>query len=207
MSFRLLLALTFIASSALFAGEAPNCDSPLVRLSRIPISCLGSVTDKFDIPALKINFSDIEKIVQGAESSGGRRRPDISNLPMQPMGISKPTHSCEARLLIDSQTRVSWLLSQEIEVGSYQSLLTPSSWSPGLTTSSDPFGPSLPVIVRPDVGLLDVSAYTLQSEVSLCYGNIACAQTQLKAGEDTVLKLQVLSGNLKFTIALSCQEI
>lgn len=200
---RLITALFFVFS--LQASETPRCDSPLVRLSRWPVSCQGKLPSEFDIPALEINFSDIEKIIQGAESSGGRRRPDLQDRPMMPMGIARATHTCTARLLIDSQTRISWLLSRELEIGAWTSQIRPKDWRAGLTTSLNPFADFFPVAVMPKIDLKNVSASVYESELNLCYGSDFCAQTKIQNEAQLILK--TLSNGLKLSIALSCREI
>lgn len=202
---RLLITLFWVFS--LSASEIPNCDSPLVRLSRWPLQCQGKLPSKFDIPALEINFSDIEKIIQGAESSGGRRRPDLIDRTIGPMGMNFTTHHCRVRLLIDSQTRVSWLLGHELEVGETVIAIETRSWNAGLTNSLDPFADFYPASAFPKFALEKVSVAARGGDLILCYGEGLCAQTKQVVTQETQLVLRTLVNGLKLNLALSCTEL
>lgn len=122
--------------------ELPKCDSLAVRLAKEPIKCQGKVPNSidFDLPEHQLNLEDLEKIFQGAESSGGRlvgpmNTPRIGN-DLTPFPFR---YSCDARLLSDGDKKLSWISFQQflLTESSFNRVLYPTSWVHRLTASND----------------------------------------------------------------------
>ena len=190
--------------------EIPKCDSSEARLSRTRFLCEGVSPSQFDIPALKLQFSDLQKIVQGAESSGGRRRPDILYRPGQTVGMQSPTHSCEARLLIDGGLRVSWLLTLAKEIGAgsvYQ--IAASEWSSGLVAGNDINADQIPTTQRPD-GELVKASFVLDpdlQELNLCLDDKACSSGFQNAQGEYVSQIKLRKGVTDLIFKMNCYKL
>jgi hypothetical protein len=122
----------------------PFCDDAYVRLSPIKPNCIERKDQQvFEIPTLKINKEDLEKILQGAESSGGRIiNPGHNSRGMMSrrMGFSTPfKYACKLRLMADGGKTLSWLSQTDLEINNYkpQAYVSRQDWSHGLIEGND----------------------------------------------------------------------
>lgn len=126
LSLHLLASLLFITNSLaidlndiVIPDELKQykCDSSEVRLSKNPLSCLGDFPKDFDIPAIKLNLEDLQRIFDGAVSSGGRVvGPMNTPRQVQPLGPEEFNMNCKVRILLDGGKRVSYLSTSQIEL-------------------------------------------------------------------------------------------
>jgi hypothetical protein len=211
--------LIFLSLSV--SANKPSCDSPFVRLSLKPVACFnqGIPDGIFDIPELKLDLKDIEKIFQGAESSGGRMVGPM-NQPRMPRPVTPfpVTLECELKLLSDGGKRVSFLSKQRtfLTQSAYHKTIPANLWVHGLISGND-INSTLwrPVPMAPNLNLnnysLELSYNELQDELelNLCEDFIDpmggamssfCGQGQSKSYEKTIqatLKGRIQSGDFK----------
>lgn len=189
------LCLLFIVISASSTFVQANdelqlkCSDPIVRLSPVKLPCIldGKRPIDFDIPSLKIDFNDLEKIFQGAESSGGHI--------VSPMGMPRTARSmtpfpmlfnCKASLLSDGGKTISFLSEQTFQLDGkkHSQFLYNDSWRHFLIEGNDfSVTPKHKINTRPNISLDNY-------QVSLRYK---------KHGNKEKLILSVCEGNLSTT--------
>jgi len=238
---KVLLSILFIlASSSLFAndlldladGKKPLCSSPFVRLSPKPIPCIPDLNDDglFDIPSLELDLEDLEKIFEGAESSGGRvigpmNTPRTNGMPVTPYPVYL---KCEARLLLDGGKKVSFLSKQSFGLNSrnHTRLLYTDQWTHGITELSTLYPENwVRVPVTPKVEFknysvrLGYNSFSSKATLSVCEANLKTAggETALTCSEvefnryayEANLRLNTLVikelVKIKKTLNISCQ--
>lgn len=183
--------------------SVPLCDSSEARLSLEPKNCIGEQVINFDIPAVKLQLEDIRKILQGAESSGGRLAPNSQGRPAGMATILLPTHECQARLLLDGGVRVSWLLTSEFEVTEEVASVLPSTiWQSGLVIGNDINGTQYQVNELPAWGLGQLSVKVGEDGLSVC-AESSCSTSELSSS--STLSLYKNEATLKLKV--SCQEL
>lgn len=203
----LFIAL-FLSGPALAAGDL-LCNSAEYRLSRYTGKlCLGIHDREFDIPELKINLGDIEKILLGTESSGGRKVPDILQRPINGMRVQALTHRCEIRMLLDGSKRISWLLKAASDVALEVPFIVPNgAWQSGLTEGNDVNGIIHPVSVRPPVELVQVGVVLTEAGLKLCLDN-SCALSQREEGAvEAHVEFETLNGPNRLVLQASCTSL
>lgn len=198
----LIHAFTAIGSELVELPGKPLCSSVYVRLSPKPIPCIPDGFDPsvFDIPSLKLNLEDLQKIFDGAESSGGhiigpmntpqRRRP-ITPFPF--------SLNCEAKMLLDGKKKVSFLSTQNFQLSSinYIQFLNPAQWTHSLIEGADIHTDNrMYVDAAPAVALepfkveLSYNTFYDSFQLSLCEDksdleteDLTCAQTEASVRE------------------------
>lgn len=203
-----IIAVCFCISAISHAQDLLLCDSSEARLSPISKYCQGKPATKFDIPSLKLQLEDIKKILQGAESSGGRIVPNHNPQPNRPSTILLPTHRCQARLLIDADLRISWLLTSEFEVTrNVTSVIFERQWRGGITDTSDIDGSVHSVNMLPQWGHQGLSAQVGDEGLVICAKNsCSTSQNPNQYGDySTILTEYHSEATLKFKV--TCQEL
>lgn len=227
---KLILSLSLFLSLSV-SGAKPSCESALVRLALKPVPCinLGVPDTIFDIPELKLDLNDIEKIFQGAESSGGRVIGPMGQprrvRPVTPFPINL---HCELRLLADGGKRVSFLSFQKalLTQTEFKKTIPENQWFHGLISGNDINSTNWRAIpIAPKVNIsnynLELGYSGLQDELELnvCETFIGpmgresssfCAQGQAKVYHKTIeatLKGSHKSGDYLAikTLKVSCQ--
>lgn len=219
-----------------YADELPWCSDPKVRLSIFKIPCKKDprLPSEFDIPELKIDFENLHKIYEGAESSGGHVVGPMNyprrTRPLTPFALDI---RCEARLLADGGKSISFLSIQKSALTEqrYSTYLYENNWKHYLTEEND-LNPSRLVEV-PVAPAVEVGNYTVnlaykeakgrQSEkliLSVCEANLgqndkgatgACAEVErplykrvLKARLKTVTSNMSTNLKIQKTLQVTC---
>lgn len=202
----LVISIITIINFGLQAQQSEDllCNSSEARLSLTPRECVGAPSINYDIPTLKLQLEDIKKILQGAESSGGRLAPNILGRPSAGMAnILLPTHECQATLLIDADLRVSWLLTSEFVLTQEVAAVLPQDlWNAGITVGSDIDGEQYPVDIMPTWGLENLAVQVGEEGIIIC-ANSSCSTNN--EGNSTLLTRFYQHATLKFKV--SCQEL
>ncbi|MBH47875.1 MAG: hypothetical protein CME71_06855 [Halobacteriovorax sp.] len=205
MKFGLLL-FSLVAGFGLKAqSQSPQllCNSSESRLSLTPKECVGLPTINYDIPTLKLQLEDIRKILQGAESSGGRLAPGTQNNPTGMANILLPTHECQAKLLLDAGLRVSWLLISEFEITRNVAAVIPEHlWDSGLVLGNDINGDQYPMDELPQWGLQNLSVEVNGKALTVC-ANSSCSTNE--NGLKTTLTQYHQAAKLQFKV--SCKKL
>lgn len=196
--------LVMIAGFSVQAQQNPLlCNSSESRLLIDPKDCVGVPTIHYDIPTLKLQLEDVKKILQGAESSGGRLVPHAQNRPIGTASLILPTHVCQARLLLDAGHRVSWLLLSEFEIAkNMETLLSVDLWDSGLVLGSNIDGQQYPLDELPQWGLENLSVEVSDSELTICAIS-SCSTNESKLET----KLTYYNQVAKLQFKVSCQEL
>lgn len=183
--------------------SVPLCNSSEARLSLEPKNCIGDQVINFDIPAIKLQLEDIRKILQGAESSGGRLAPNTQDRPIGTANILLPTHECQARLLLDGGVRVSWLLTSEFEVTEEVASLLPANiWRSGLVVGNDINGTQHQVDELPAWGLSNLSVKVGEEGLTVC-AESSCSTSDLTSSST----LSLFNSQATLKLKVSCQEL
>ena len=166
-----------------------KCSEPLVRLSLVKIPCIddGKIPADFDIPNLRLNLDDLEKIFQGAESSGGHLIGPM-NMPRTLRSITPfpVLFNCKATLLSDGGKSISFLSEQKFQLDGqrFSKPLYRDKWQHFLIKGNDISERNrYPVSIEPQVSLNNykvVLGYKNNKlSISACDTNTsACAETQ-----------------------------
>ncbi len=207
-----------------FVDVRPSCDDPLVRLSIDPIPCKPTLTPiDFDLPAVKLDNTDLSRIFLGAESSGGRVVGPMNfprvNTPITPFPFEL---HCSAKVMLDGGKRVSYLSYQQVTLSERTSFFRPSaaSWSHALIRGNNIEAPiATEVEVAPVFGLnnlsLEVSFEKENQKLSLnicqqkVFGQSDCAQAEItNKGVEATLISDIKEGknSAKRTFKVSCQH-
>ena len=160
-----------------------KCSDPILRLSRKPIPCIpdNKQPSEFDIPKLRIDHKDLDKILQGAESSGGHT--------VSPMGFPSRNNfipfnvklSCMASLLTDGGKTLSFLSEKKFGLDNTQTtaFLGDDDWDhfvfEGNDFNSKPKFPLLkiPQKIRPNYSVtLSYKKEQKKLSLRLCRNNI-----------------------------------
>ncbi|MCR9203685.1 MAG: hypothetical protein NXH75_03845 [Halobacteriovoraceae bacterium] len=208
----------------------PLCSDVTVRLSLKPVPCIPDGFDPsvFDIPGLKLNLEDLQKIFDGAESSGGHIIGPMNHprraRPLTPFPF---TLKCEARMLLDGKKKVSFLSSQSFELnqGQYELYLRPDQWSHNLIVGADIYSQDLisvdaePVVaIRPFKVELSYNTYYDHFQLGVCEDksglekdDLICAQSEnsVRSKKHSVRLQKRFNGNGKVihqTVQISCQK-
>ncbi len=216
----------------LINGDKPACSSAVVRLSVKPIPCIKDDLDSdlFDIPNLELDFSDLEDVFNGAESSGGHtigpmNYPRRMGLPITPFPMAL---RCQAKLLSDGGKRVSFLSKQSFSLNAIQftTYLFADRWLHGIALGAE-LNPSnwVEVPVSPAVELKNYSVTlgynkkTNKLSLTACEGNLktggdstvaACSEVEFSRYSykvKTRLKTLILKKNIRIqkTLDISCR--
>lgn len=201
----LIISIITITNFGLKAKQSEDllCNSSEARLSLTPKECVGAPSINYDFPALKLQLEDVRKILQGAESSGGRLAPSTQYNPTGMANILLPTHECQARLLLDTGLRVSWLLVSEFEVTKNVAAVLPSRlWDSGLVLGNNIDGEQYPLDELPQWGLENLSLEVSESKLTIC-ANSSCSSNE--SGLETKLTQYHQAAELQFKV--SCQKL
>tara|TARA_R110000868_G_scaffold32343_4_gene117669 strand:+ start:4616 stop:5233 length:618 start_codon:yes stop_codon:yes gene_type:complete len=201
-----LLIFSLVALFGLNA-QAQNadllCNSSESRLSLTPKECVGLPAINYDIPTLKLQLEDIRKILQGAESSGGRLAPSTQNNPTGMANILLPTHECQAKLLLDAGHRVSWLLVSDFEITRNVAAVIPEHlWDSGLVLGNNINGDQYPLDELPQWGLQNLSVEVNGKALTIC-ANSSCSTNE--SGLKTMLTQYHAAAKLQFKV--SCNKL
>lgn len=189
-------------------SQLPLCNSSDVRLSLKNPSCIGKFPTKFDLPQLGLQFGDLEKIILGSESSGGRVIIDPTQRPVNGMWIQMATHQCEARFLIDGGKRVSWLLSADFTLSSGALMVSSSNlWRAGVVEGNDIEAQAQPVAMLPSWGLDLVSVLVDDESLQVCLGD-NCAQNFSEGqAQNMATQLNVVTDQARVKLKVSCSSL
>lgn len=178
-----LSSLFFVSVNAI---EIPDelkqwkCDSSEVRLSKDPIPCLGEFPDKFDIPAIELNLEDLQKIFDGAVSSGGHVvGPMNSPRRARPLGPTYFSMNCKTKVLLDGGKRVSFLSTGSVKLSqtSYFVPFAGVSFKHFLTPINDvDTRYVVPAPRAPQVSFSDLYTEVTYKETTQKYSLKACVQ-------------------------------
>lgn len=196
----------FLFLSGLTLADDLLCNSAEHRLSRYTGRlCLGSEASQFDIPELKINLGDIEKILLGTESSGGRKVPDILQRPVNGMRVQTLTHTCEIRMLLDGSKRISWLLKAHAKLA-YASvfIVPPEAWQVGLTEGGDINGAFHPVNISPRIELSQVAVVLDETSIKLCLDNSCAFASREEGMEEAQVGFDTIKEANRLTLQAAC---
>lgn len=182
-AFLFLTTLLLVSTNAI---EIPDelkqwkCDSSEVRLSKNPIPCLGEFPEDFEIPAVELNLEDLQKIFDGAVSSGGHVvGPMNSPRRVRPLSPNPFTLNCHVKVLLDGGKRVSYLSKGNIALNN-QSYFIPFAgveFKHGLIVGNDIDSSWVaPSPKAPRVSLDDLYAEVAYSKTTQKYALKVCAQ-------------------------------
>lgn len=208
----LLLGLSLsmpMAQASDISLVVPFCDEAAIRLAPVKPKCIERKDEQiFDIPTLKINKDDLEKILQGAESSGGRIAPgnQMRNMSRGLNRFSTPfNYACEVKLLADGGKTLSWLSRTDFKITNYKpyASITRQDWEHGLIEGNDMDAEvTLIPLVEPQVALDNYSVTFKMKEGSkkvaleLCQNKIESLENQTK-GVCTTAKGTIRSRRLR----------
>ena len=179
----LLFSFSSLAQSGLDSnndGIKLKCSDPVVRLSPVKIPCIpdGKKPIDFDIPELKIDFNDLEKIFQGAESSGGHTVGPM-NFPRH-RGGSLPgpaLFNCKAELLSDGGKTLSFVSEQSFQLDQYRTfkMLYKDNWDHFLVEGNDfSSRPRVSVHRAPRVDISNYKVFIEYNKNRKKYSLLAC---------------------------------
>lgn len=177
------LSMSSLAQSGLGSSNDAielNCSDPVVRLSPVKIHCKpdGKKPIDFDIPELKIDLNDLEKIFQGAESSGGHTIGPM-NFPRHRGGtLPRPSlFNCKAELLSDGGKTLSFISEQSFQLDQFRTykMLYKDNWEHFLVEGNDfNSGPRVAVNQAPKVDLSNYKVFIEYNKRNKKYSLLAC---------------------------------
>jgi len=183
-----LLILSSFTSMAQLA-QLPDCNSLEVRLSKKPVACRGQIPEDiiFDIPEQKLNIEDLEKLFQGAESSGGRLVSPMAQPRIQEDLTPFPfSLQCHASLISDGGKKVSFLSKRAFTLNQsqYNSYLTPDTWKHFLIEGNQ-FDSSVltPLDISPAVTLPYFKVSMTYNEEAQRFGYEVCESRSTLTGQ------------------------
>lgn len=225
-----LQVFSTLATDLVELPKKPLCSDVIVRLSPKPVPCIPVDFDpsKFDIPGLELNLEDLQKIFDGAESSGGHIIGPMNHprraRPLTPFPF---TLKCEARMLLDGKKKVSFLSTQSFNLnqGQYELFLRPEQWDHNLIVGADIYTQDLisveaePVVeVMPFKVELSYNTFYDSFQLGVCEDkstmtseDLICAQSEntVRAKKHSVSFQKRFKGNEKVvhqTVLITCQK-